>query len=92
VLGLDLAQAIHAMTGRTATAYRVPDRGRLVAGAVADVVVLDPTVVRDGATFGSPRTRPTGIEHVLVAGRFTVRDGAVTGQRPGVMLAAGAPA
>ena len=37
-LGVDLATAIHAMTGRTADAYRVPGRGRLVVGAVADVV------------------------------------------------------
>ncbi len=90
--GLDLPGAIHAMTGRTAEAYRVPGRGRLVEGAVADVVVVDPATVRDRATFDRPRERPTGIEHVIVEGTAVVRDGAVTGRRPGRLLAARGPA
>ena len=91
-LGVDLASAVHAMTGRTADAYRVPARGRLVVGAVADVVVLDPTTVRDGATWDDPRGRPVGIEHVLLGGALALRDGDLADIRLGSVLSAGSPA
>ena len=84
--------AVHAMTGRTADAYRVPARGRLVVGAVADVVVLDPTTVRDGATWDDPLGRPVGIEHVLLGGAFALRDGDLADVRLGSVLSAGSPA
>ena len=45
-LGLTLAEA-SARTSRHAAAYlRLPDRGQLVTGAVADVLVLDPATLR----------------------------------------------
>ena len=91
-LGVDLATAITAMTGRTADAYRLPGRGRLVPGAVADVVVLDPATVRDGATWDDPRGIPVGIEHVLLGGRFALRDGDLADPGLGRVLSGGSPA
>jgi N-acyl-D-aspartate/D-glutamate deacylase len=59
-------------------------KGRLAAGADADVVVFDPEAISDRASY-SASTRPSaGIRHVLVNGSFVVRDGRlVTGARPG---------
>ena len=91
-LGVDLSGAIHAMTGRTADAYRVPGRGRLVVGAVADVVVLDPATIRDGATWDVPRGRPVGIEHVLLSGSLAIRDGELAEIGLGRVLSGGSPA
>ncbi|HST38194.1 MAG TPA: amidohydrolase family protein [Conexibacter sp.] len=52
-------------------------KGRLRAGADADLVVLDPATIGDTATY-QRRTRPsTGVRHLLVGGRFVVRDGAL---------------
>jgi N-acyl-D-amino-acid deacylase len=85
-------EAIQAMTSRTADWYRVPDRGRIAVGAAADVVVIDPAVVADRATWDEPRLSPIGIDHVLVNGIPVVAFGEATGARPGRVLAAGAPA
>ncbi len=50
-------------------------KGRLRAGADADLVVLDPAAIADGASYRE-RTRPSsGVRHLLVGGRFVVRDG-----------------
>jgi N-acyl-D-amino-acid deacylase len=80
--------AIQAMTARPAAWYRVPGRGRIAIGAAADIVVLDPATVADGATWEEPRRPPVGIDHVIVNGVPVVADGLPTGARPGRVLAA----
>jgi dihydroorotase/N-acyl-D-amino-acid deacylase len=49
-------------------------------------VVFDPDTVGDRATYTEPLLPPSGIHRVLVAGQTVVRDGIVTGARPGLML------
>jgi len=85
---LDLPAAIHAMTGRTAARYRVPNRGVLRPGAAADIVVFDPETVAEQSTFDEPRRWPLGIRHVFVNGIAVVDEGRATGVRPGRVLAA----
>jgi N-acyl-D-amino-acid deacylase len=58
-------------------------RGRIVDGAIADLVIFDPATVRSNATYDEPRRGPDGIVHVLVDGHFTVEDGKPTGATPG---------
>ncbi|MFQ5349520.1 MAG: amidohydrolase family protein [Thermoanaerobaculia bacterium] len=50
-------------------------KGRVAEGADADLTVFDPERVRDRATYEEPTRFSEGIEHVLVAGTFVVRDG-----------------
>lgn len=42
---MPLEQAVHRVTGRQADIFRIPDRGRLAAGAWADLVLFDPDTV-----------------------------------------------
>jgi N-acyl-D-aspartate/D-glutamate deacylase len=49
-------------------------KGRLTAGADADLVVFDPATITDQATYAVPTRQTTGIRHVLVNGTFVVRD------------------
>jgi N-acyl-D-amino-acid deacylase len=84
---LDLPAAIHAMTGRTAARYRVPNRGILRPGAAADIVVFDPEIVAEQSTFNEPRRWPVGIRYVFVNGLAVVDEGRATGGRPGRVLA-----
>ena len=59
-------------------------KGRVQAGADADLVVFDPARVIDRATFEQPAQYSDGIVHVLVNGTFVVRgSNLVPGVAPG---------
>jgi N-acyl-D-amino-acid deacylase len=83
---LPLEAAIHKMSGLPASQLGLKDRGRIAAGYVADLVVFDPAVVIDQSTVENPEAPPLGIPDVMVAGQWVVRDGKVTGHRPGRVL------
>ena len=80
---MPLETAIQKMTSLPAARLRLEGRGRVVQGAFADLVVFDPATVGDRATFEAPHQYPTGILHVIVNGRFVIRDGEQTGQLSG---------
>ena len=80
---LTLEEAVRKMTSMSADLYSMSDRGRLVEGAYADLVVFDPETVQDQATFINPHQYPIGISHVVVNGQFVMREGSLTGDRPG---------
>lgn len=82
-------EAVRRLTSQPADVFRLTGRGRLVDGAFADVVVLDPAVVMDRATFEQPHQVSVGVRHVVVNGEHVVRDGAVTPARPGRRLRRG---
>jgi len=79
-------EAIRKMTSLPAARVGLRDRGVVGPGAFADLVVLDPATIADRATFTEPHRYPAGICHVLVNGRFVVRDGQQTDERPGRVL------
>ena len=83
---ISMPEAVRRMTSAPADRLGFADRGRLAVGMVADVVVFDPVTVIDRATFDAPHQYPDGIPHVFVAGVAVVRDGEVTGARPGTVL------
>jgi N-acyl-D-amino-acid deacylase len=80
---LSLEAAVRKMSGLPADVFGLSDHGYLLEGKRANLVVFDPAQVRDTATFEQPASGPEGIPHVLVAGRPVVRDGRLTGERPG---------
>ena len=57
---LPLEAAIHKMTGATARALKLKDRGLLREGYRADVAIFDPADFRDRATYADPHQYPTG--------------------------------
>ncbi len=78
---LTLEQAVQMLTSRLADAYRIPDRGRLVAGAHADMMMFDPATVGRGAKHhvsdlpaGASRVDipPKGVLGVWINGRRVV--------------------
>ena len=83
--------AVRSMTGLAADFLRLDDRGYLRAGAVADIAVFDPGRIRDRATYEDPRQPAEGTVHVLVNGRFAIRDGAPTGALAGRPIRRPAP-
>ena len=83
---LTLEDAVHRMTAIPAARLGLGDRGLLRPGMKADLAVFDPALVADQATFDNPHQYAAGVRHVLVNGRPVVRDGKVTGERPGRVL------
>lgn len=83
---LTLEDAVRRMTSLPASRFRLYDRGLLKPGLKADVAVFDPATVADKAEFGQPHRYAAGFRHVLVNGRIALRDGQVTGERPGHVL------
>jgi N-acyl-D-amino-acid deacylase len=80
---LPLAEAIRRLTSLPADNFSLADRGRLAPDYWADVVVFDPQSVVDRATFAAPHQFSRGVAHVLINGVAVLRDGALTGARPG---------
>ena len=83
---LTLEEAIKKMTSMPADQYNQKERGRIIEGAFADLVVFDADTIKDEATYTDPHRYPTGIQHVIVNGRFVIKSGALTGERPGVWI------
>ena len=77
---LSLMDALKKMTLLPADrlAKRVPSmkkKGRMQVGADADIVIFDPETIIDRATFQDPVQFSAGIDHVVVSGAVTLRDG-----------------
>ena len=71
------------MTSLPARIVGLESKGLVREGLDADLTVFDPVAVGSDADYEDPAQYPRGIEHVLVAGEFVVRDGTLTGRRPG---------
>lgn len=72
---LTLEDAVYKMSGYPASRVRLGDRGRLAAGAAADVVVFNADTVIDRATFDQPFAYATGVSAVVVNGTMALREG-----------------
>ena len=88
---LPLEQAIHKMTGATARALKLRDRGLLKESWRADIAIFDPSDFTDQATYAEPHRYPTGARTtVVVNGVVVVENATHTGALPGRVLRRGA--
>lgn len=74
--------AVH-LAARPAELFDLGDRGRLVPGALADLIIVDTDRVADNATYQNPRALATGIDDAFVSGVQVLSGGALTEARPG---------
>jgi len=86
---IPLEQAVHKMSGLTASQLHIRDRGLIKEGLAADLVIFDPATVADRATFTDPFQYPLGIPTVVVNGRVVLDNGRHTGERPGIVIHGG---
>ena len=70
-----LEQAVYKMSGYPAARCQLSERGSLVEGNFADVVVFDAGNVKDEATFADPYQYPSGIRSVVVNGKIALDEG-----------------
>ena len=83
---MPIEAAIAKMTSRTAARIGLVDRGQLLPGKFADVVVFDARTIIDRGTPQEPSLAPVGMRHVIVNGELVLRDGQATAARPGRAL------
>jgi N-acyl-D-amino-acid deacylase len=83
-----LENAVHRMTLASADRFGLLDRGALLPGKAADVVVFDPRSISDTPPAGArPAGKPKGIAHVFLNGIHVVKDGSyVAGSQAGRVL------
>jgi N-acyl-D-aspartate/D-glutamate deacylase len=95
---VSLESAVNMLTGAQAEVFGLKDRGYLREGYKADIVVFDPdTIASEDASLvadlpgDAPRLTAgsIGVQRVLVNGVETIRDGAATGAKPGMLLRSG---
>ena len=80
---LTLEEAIRKMTSAVADRLGLRDRGRLLPGCFADVVIFDPESVGDRASIEDPHRLSTGVREVWINGVRVLANGAHTGATPG---------
>lgn len=83
---LSFEDAVRRITNMPATRLGLRDRGRLAVGCWADMVLVDPGLVGDMATYEAPSRRSVGVRAVWVNGHCVVDGDGVTGARGGVQL------
>jgi N-acyl-D-amino-acid deacylase len=80
---LTLEDAVRRMTSLPARTFSFHDRGIVRPGMVADLVLFDPAIVADKATFEDPHQYSIGFDYVIVNGVAVVADGELTDERSG---------
>lgn len=83
---MNMETAVHKVTALPASRLALKERGLLVPGYHADIVVFNPDTIMDKATFANPHQFPDGIEYVFVNGVLTLANGKGTGALGGVLL------
>jgi N-acyl-D-aspartate/D-glutamate deacylase len=77
---MSLPEAVRKMTSQAAAVVGLGGRiGQIRPGVPGDLVLFDPEVVADRATFEAPYEYPVGIAGVWIGGRRVVTDGDVVG-------------
>lgn len=83
---MPLETAVYKATGLAAEIMNIKDRGVLAEGMAADIAVFQPDTFESRSTFMESRIPPVGMRHVLVNGKFAVRDGVITQNRNGKVI------
>jgi dihydroorotase/N-acyl-D-amino-acid deacylase len=83
---MSLEEAIAKTSVYAARRFQLEGRGTIEPGHWADITVFDAARIRARSDYEEPAREPEGIHHVLVNGRFAVRDGKLTGELAGATL------
>jgi len=80
---ISLQEAIRKLSNLPAKNLKIKKRGELKVGNYADIVIFDPSKIKDNATFEKPHQYAEGMIHVFVNGVQVLKDGEHTGAKPG---------
>jgi len=80
---ISMEEAIRRLSGFPADNLGISKRGYLRPGYFADIVIFDPQIINDKATFEEPLQFAVGVEQVFVNGVQVISDSNHTGKYPG---------
>ncbi len=83
---IPLEEAVRKLAALPTKNLRLEGRGLLAPDYFADIVVFDPSKIRDVATYENPHQYAVGMVHVFVNGTQVLKDGEHTGAKPGRVL------
>jgi len=83
---LTLENAVRKMTSLPASFLGLKDRGLLLEGFKADLVLFNPDTVKDNATYLDSRRYASGVEYVLLNGKWGIEKGKFNGALSGKVL------
>ncbi len=83
---ISLEDAIRKMTSLPARRFNLYDRGLLLPGMAADIVIFDSDKIADKATFEASHAYAEGMSYVLVNGAVVIDGGKHIGAKPGKAL------
>ena len=83
---LTLEDAIRRMTSLPARTFGLKERGFVRADMAADLVLFDPALVEDKATFAAPHQYSQGFDFVIVNGKIAVENSKPTDIRAGKVV------
>jgi len=83
---IGLEEAVRRMTSLPATKFNLKDRGLIMEGKFADILVFDENTIQDLSVYDNPHQFSKGIHYVLVNGQLVIENEKHNGKRPGVAL------
>ncbi len=79
-------EAIRRITSLPAETFHIAERGKLLPGYWADVVVFNPATIKDQATYDQPFQLPVGVSYVLVNGQVAIDHGKYSSEKAGKVI------
>lgn len=81
-----LEEAIHKMTGMSAEILGIEDRGLIKEGYKADLLIFDPSEIKEMATYEEPHRFAEGFKYVLVNGKIAKNESEFSEEKNGKLL------
>ena len=83
---LTLEQAVHKATRQAAERFALTGKGKIEAGADADLLLFSPENIRENGTYAQPDVCASGFDEVFVLGQHVIENGGYRGGKSGEML------
>jgi N-acyl-D-amino-acid deacylase len=80
---ITMEEAVRRLTSLPASNLKIAKRGSIRPGYFGDVVVFNPSTIRDVSTFENSHQYAEGMIHVFVNGKQVLKNGEHTGAMPG---------
>lgn len=83
---ITLEEAVRRMTSLPARKFNLKQRGLILEGHFADIIIFDENTISDQSTYSNPHAYTKGISTVIVNGQIVVDKGKHLGTRSGIVI------